>query len=797
MNRYNYIIILLVVCMPFFSLAQEKEKPGARKKAPMTYEAFFKKEMKKVEGTFPVYQDVKKCYLEIPAASIGKDLLVSGVITKGEYKGNVSSVTSVLVFNVGQNNQLEVKQQICSDRASGDMAGAVEAAALKPVLFSYPIVAYGKDKQGYIIDITSDVNATGKLFAFSNQNQINAPAADRSFLDSVQVINNGVKFMSLHAQSAFIPGMLGRPGIDKHSVAWIEWSVQQLPERTIAERHVDSRIGYDVISYNDYDENPNGVKKQTIIKRWNLQIKPEDVEKYKRGELVEPVNPIRVYFDGTFSATLRESASRGVEEWNRCFEQAGFKNVLQVQVGEPEVGIAYHQIVYSYILGASRQTVICDTRTGEILSASVCLSNQEWNDNSDAYTMQLGGYEPKVFTDSLPTLYAEYYRYRTSNTLGQVLGLFSNLTGSMAFTTKQLRDAAWVRENGISSSVTDGCIFNFVAQPGDGMSLRDLTSKASVYDRWAIEWGYRQFPGMDAAAEKAALRAIAERAKGNPALYYAPMKSFGYRVNPNDLGQDKLQAAWLGLENLKRISSQIEKIADQQDREDNWVRYAELVSAFRSQYIDYVKVALDYIENNWYEPVIAGYNEERVNYLPKAQKKEMDQFISKYIFGEAPAWLENPDVEHVHGATVSLGMNQLYMYTAKNLLEFTRLMRLMEAQEKVGDKAYTLEDLFALIDRGVFLNYSTSKPVGISRARLQHNIVKEFLTACLKLNVTGRMDQLCFYLQDRAEMMTKKFDELARTHADAKTRQYYKGLAVTMKVKWNIVENAAKTAIKK
>lgn len=59
------------------------------------------------------------------------------------------------------------------------------------------------------------------------------------------------------------------------------------------------------------------------------------------------------------------------------------------------------------------------------------------------------------------------------------------------------------------------------------------------------------------------------------------------------------------------------------------------------------------------------------------------------------------------------------------------------------------------------------------------------------------MDQLCFYLQDRAEMMTKKFDELARTHTDAKTRQYYKGLAVTMKVKWNIVENAAKTAIKK
>lgn len=550
MNRFNYIIILLAICMPFFSVAQGK-KTEVAKKAPKTYEAFFKKDIKKIEGIFPVYRDAQKCYLEIPVASIGKDLLVSGVLTKGQNVGVVSSITSVLVFNVGpKGDQLEVKQQICSDRASGDMAAAVAAASLKPVLFSYPVVAYGKDKQGYIIDITSDVSTSGKLFSFPNQSAINSPAADRSFLDSVQMIHDGVKFISLRAQSSFIPGIFGMPGMDKHHAVWVEWSLQQLPERTIAERNADPRIGYDVISYNDYDKNPSGVKKEFIVKRWNLQVKPEDIEKYKGGELVEPAHPIRVYFDKTFGPALRTHVIRGIEEWNRCFEVAGFKNVLQLQEGEPEVRIAYHQIVYTYVLGAPQQTIVSDARTGEILSASVGLSCQNWNDNKDLYTMQLGGYEPKVFTDSLPVLYTEYFRYCTSNTLGQVLGLRPNLAGSMAYTAQQLRDAAWVRKHGISASVTDGCIFNFAAQPGDGMSLRELFSKASEYDRWAIEWGYRQFPGMDAAAESVALKAIAEKAKNNPALYYTSSK-YGYRVNPNDLGQDKLQIALLGLENFE------------------------------------------------------------------------------------------------------------------------------------------------------------------------------------------------------------------------------------------------------
>lgn len=92
----------------------------------------------------------------------------------------VSSVTNLLIFHLGRNNTLEVHQQICSERAKGDLAKAIEAANLKPVATSFPIVAFGQNKGGYIIDITSDVNSSGKLFSFPNMKSVNTPAADRS-----------------------------------------------------------------------------------------------------------------------------------------------------------------------------------------------------------------------------------------------------------------------------------------------------------------------------------------------------------------------------------------------------------------------------------------------------------------------------------------------------------------------------------------------------------------------------------------------------------------------------------------
>lgn len=784
MNRYSYIIILLL-CLPWMVFAQEKSKSapaGGKNKAPMTYEAFFKKDMKRVEGVFPIYRSDKKCYMEIPARLLGKDLMASGIITKGPWNGQASAITDLLVFTLGENHQLDVKKQICTDRAEGDMANAVEASSLKPILYSYPIAAYGKDKQGYIIDITADVNATGKLFAFPNLQWVNRPEASRSGLDSVYVIRNGVKFVSLHTQTDYMPGGMGSAmGYDKHSSVLIEWTLQQLPDRNIIDREADTRVGYSVLSFNDYDRNPYQVEQIYLVRRWNLQIRPEDVERYKRGELVEPADPIYVYFDNSFSPASREAAARGVEEWNKCFEQAGFKNVLQVQEGEPEAVFAYHQLVYSHALVLKKINTITDPRTGEILCGNVSIGGSDIDKALKTARWSLGAYEPAIYTDSLATAWAESVRSLTSSVTGQVLGLVPNVGGSMAFTTKQLRDAAWLRENGISSSVTDGCVVNYAVLPGDNIPLKDLFSKVSFYDRWAIEWGYRQFPGMSKKEEQAALREIAKQAKNNPYLFYTPEGRRGYRSNKFDLAQDKLAAAVIGMENLKNLLPRLEGIVDKLDKEDAWYTYWEYMKDIYMAYNAYVALALDYIGTVSPEPIIAGYNEESFMFVPKAQQEEAMRFLEKYAFSGIPAWMKDPTAIKIAGYDGEEIMVSLLKRIFGRLNSSDVLIVSMLSQQKLGDSAYKLSDMYNAIDRSVFLNYSTSKRVDRYTARMQYCFVKSFMDLYMKANTAQNPDELSFYLINRMSQLIKSFEQLGRTHADANSRQHYHGLSVYLK----------------
>lgn len=784
MNKIIIALIFLLAGLPLLSPAQNN-KPGA--KAPMAYQAFFKNDMRKTEGVFPVYRDKQKCYVEIPASALGRDLLVSGSVTQGEYYGAVSSVTSILAFELGEKNELVVRQQICADRAKGELAKAVEAAGMQPVKFSYPIAAYGPDKNSYIIDITADVNASGKLFSFPNVSQVNKPAADRSGLDSVYVIRDGVKFISLRAQTDVIPGFMFIPPRDKHTSVLVEWTLQLLPERQVAARESDPRIGYATISFNDYDRNPNGVARVRQIQRWNLEVRPEDTDRYNRGELVEPANPIRVYLDRTLSsAAERRAVSRAVAEWNACFEAAGFKNALQIQEGEPEAAMAYHQLVFSYVMGREVFSQVSDPRTGEILCGRIALSNQELNDNLDLIAMSVGGYNPAFLTDSMPAVREEYIRYRMSNQTGLMLGLLPNLAASSAFTTEQLRDAEWIRKNGISASVTDGCATNFAAQPGDGMTLSDLFAKASLYDRWAIEWGYRQYPGMDAKAEKEALSHLAAKAKDKPALFYAAATSGDYRINGTDsdkieadLGNNKLETATLGLKNMERLAPQLPEIFEKTHRADApWTDFVGLMAQYNSLYQNYLSGVMNDLGGVAVAPVLREYNDKALTYLPRKQGQETMAFLNRYLFQGAPEWRTVPLEEDVIGLVGESKSAGVIMNVCRGLMGKNTLARLLTPQENGITGTYTLTDLFNDVDRYVFLNYSTTQRVDRFRALLQYNMVREFMLTYSNTKAAQGEDPLSFFLVNKAKEMEKKLERLSKTHSDAASRVYYRGLSI-------------------
>ena len=57
-----------------------------------------------------------------------------------------------------------------------------------------------------------------------------------------------------------------------------------LPKTLMRPRYYDDRVSYFTTAFTDYDADPQGVKDISLITRWRLEPKPEDMEKFNRGD---------------------------------------------------------------------------------------------------------------------------------------------------------------------------------------------------------------------------------------------------------------------------------------------------------------------------------------------------------------------------------------------------------------------------------------------------------------------------------------------------------------------------------
>lgn len=789
MNISNIKTILLAVALvatPLLASAQDNKpatdkSPAAPVKTPKTFEAFCDKNTTTTSGTFNIYRKAQNTYLEIGEQMLGKEMLASGVIVKGPWMGTASAITDLITFSKGHGHTIDIRKVKCGEKAEGELAKAVENSGLQTVMHSYPVVAYAKDRKGYIIDITKDVEATGKLFAFPNLQWVNRPVAGRSGLDSIHHIKDGVRFEATHSQTDYMPAMqMGGTGYDKHNTVRIDWTLQMMPERKVLMRKADKRVGFSTVTMNDYDLDPSRTRAVSYIRRWDLQPKAADVARYKAGQLVEPEHPIKVYIDSTFHSSLRSSAIRGVEEWNKCLEKAGFRNALVVCEGMPESMFAYHQIVLTYALVLGKVQSVTDPRTGEIVCAMGAISDSDLGRRTKDFQLMLGACYPTAFNSDRQTVREELCRFQVAELMGQMLGMVPNLGGSMAYSVSQLRNAQWLASHGISASVTDPMAFDYVVQPGDNIPLRSLFSKVSEYDEWATEWAYRQYPGASADEEKAALAEIAMRAKGNAALRFVPASKKGYMASKTDLSSDKLAAAELSNKNLQLILPKLESYVNALDDEDAWYLYWEYAPNVYANYSLNVLQALDYIGSITREPVIAGYNDNPWEICPKQMQQKAMDFIVSYAFAGKPKWMDEPTLKRIAGYNGDEVMRLLCNNLALRLCNGELMANLMESEMRLGNKAFTLDDMNRSIDHSVFLDFSSAKPVGSLTASAQFSFVKQYVEAFKKIRDGKLTDPLSLYMAARMEKVRKAVKRLSRSHADMASRNHYLSLEVYM-----------------
>jgi hypothetical protein len=278
-----------------------------------------------------------------------------------------------------------------------------------------------------------------------------------------------------------------------------------------------------------------GVKTDYDAVRWNLA----------------PGEHITVYIDTLFPVTRGDAIRRGLEAWNAGFRQAGLGDVVRaVPYPVDSAFCADDPFICKVVptgcdVNLLRSSTLGSGLTGGVLGATITVPQGYLTQMWRQYAFKISEADRRFATlfPEEPAL-CEILCAGVMRSFGNVLGLTDNLAGSAAYSPEQLRDAAFTATHGITASVMDqGAMFNTLARPKDSYAgVPTVSNQIGTYDRYAIEWLYKVFPGED---DSAFLKALVDSHEGDPEYLYLPEQGSGMmardiRARSGDLGSDPM-----------------------------------------------------------------------------------------------------------------------------------------------------------------------------------------------------------------------------------------------------------------
>ena len=492
-------------------------------------------------------------------------------------------------------------------------------------------------------------------------------------------------------------------------------------------RYFDPRVGFFADDYTVYGDDQQKVKNERFIVRWRLEPKDEDVEKWKRGELVEPKKPIVYYIDPATPEKWRPYLIQGINDWQKAFEKAGFKNaIIGKERPVKDSAMSWEDARYSVIryfasdIENAYGPNVHDPRSGEILESHIGWYHNVMKLVHDWYMIQTAAVDPRArkmkFDDSLM---GELIRFVSSHEIGHTLGLRHNMGSSSTVPVEKLRDKNWVETNGHTPSIMDYARFNYVAQPEDSISEKGLFPRIGSYDKWAIQWGYGYVNGTNEEADKKILnKLIIDSLSANPRLW------FGTETNPfdpasqtEDLGDNSMKAGEYGVKNLKRIIVKLpEWTKEEADTYDNLDDiYSQLVIQF-NRYMNHVLKNVGGIHEVPKSVEQAG---SVYTITSKEKQKEAVAFLNKQLF-VTPTWLMDTTIlNKIDNPATTASVNTMQTTVLGSLLSGSRLNRLAICSSRYGKDAYAVDEMLNDVKKGVWSELTTKKVIDPYRRNLQ------------------------------------------------------------------------------
>ena len=679
-------------------------------------------------GLFNTYKVDGKYYYEIPDSLINREMLVvtryvktpGGLKTFGQQYGGEKLNDQVWKWE-RHDKQIFIRVPSYSIRAdsTSDMYESVKNSNLDAVLASFDIKAFNKDTTGVLIDVTDfyngDVNAIGLSDDVKKAYKISGVDNTRSYIDTIKSFPINLEARTL---KTYRSGDSPTDNTNGAVTFELNTSMVLLPKIPMKTRISDERVGYFGQRQTDYGTNAQKSLVTGYIHRWKLE--PRDPAAYANGQLVEPKKQIVYYIDPATPKKWVPYLIQGINDWNKAFEAAGFKNAIvgkEAPTPKQDPEFSTEDARYSVIRYFASDVEnaygphVSDPRTGEILESHVGWYHNVMSLLRDWYLIQTAAVNPAArkaqFTDEQM---GELIRFVSSHEIGHTLGLPHNFGSSYAYPVDSLRSKSFTDKHGTAPSIMDYARFNYIAQPGDGVT--HLYPQIGEYDLWAVKWGYTWFPGNKSSQqEKEILAGWTDKKAGNPLYYFGRQgTSIDPRLQNEDLGDNAMKAGIYGIANLKRILPNLEKWTYQKNENFSDVAelYGEVLTQF-NRYMGHVTTNIGGMNENFktYDQKGAVYD-----FVSKARQHDAALFLNKQLF-ETPLWLINkPELSKFDNGVVLNRIKSLQVSVLSNVLNPSRLARMYDNEAKNGINAYTVANLFTDIRAGVFNN---AKPDAFKR----------------------------------------------------------------------------------